>query len=441
MLFAADYGGVENLSVVTGWQDISIRRAFGRHSDPTARRLGSVALAELATARGGHYWLVCDCRRDASTGLAPVLIPVELSHIRRHENHAWPRHRTSCDFYAYREEQIEIDASFRFQDTSFLPTPKLARHPVGSRVSLAPFRISGISQQERRPQLGQVLARLLTLAGIQSMAVSAPPAPIREQFAALRSAALRIAIAPGYPLEPWLRTAPARYNDLIEKINEAKEDSLGGQQPHGYAIGIADGLDRQIVLAGDRSINIVGSITVVDDKKDEPFRDAGPYLFIALAARPTERTNPPCFVKAYLQPLLSDKKQSLAVADSPSQRICFKQIYSALRWVYDQFQLDHHIEKPLYLSRPRVDAPAVRPDFLVIRGHRQWAITIEAQGISRPESERQALADAYPGRLLSFQSDVSENPTVTHSRFRKALIAAVLNESAMSQKKGIERPA
>ncbi len=426
MLSIADLGGIANRRDVTPSQDAAIRRAFGRCGDPHWRGRGAAALSELARERGGRYWLVCDCRQDAVSGLSPVMIPVEFSHIRRHDAHAWPPHATSCDFFLYREEQDEVAASYQLPDGIRLPDPRLPADRAGAIADqqIRP-ELRRVSLQHRRPLLAQIMARLLTMSGVQSFSVGNPPLPVVEQFAAIRAAARQLEISAGEPLEAWLRTAPVRYNELLAKIAIA----TGDQPRYGYIMGIADdAVGRDVYIHGGEHVRITGHVARFDAQPDAESGASPPYLFIALAARAVPGADP-SLVRAYLHPLVSSRKNNLMIGGGETDRLAFGQIFSALRWVKDKRGLEHHVTKPLFPLRPRVDAPPALPDFVVSRGHRQWAILVTGSGGQRPQHERKAMEAAFPGHLLECDFTLGGQVDEIKKRFRKALIAAVLNEN------------
>lgn len=91
--------------------------------------------------------------------------------------------------------------------------------------------------------------------------------------------------------------------------------------------------------------------------------------------------------------------------------------------------MGHQITKPPLPLQPRAHAPPAFPDFVVSRGHKQWAILVTGDGRKRPQHEPKPLEAAFPDHLLECDFLRSGEISETKKRFRKTLIAAVLNEN------------
>jgi hypothetical protein len=99
----------------------------------------------------------------------PALIPVAETHIRRHSDARWPAHRVTCDFYRDAEEQLRITSSYRP-----LPADRPLQLIQGFRDEAEPLtrQISGGSYERERPPLARLLVRLMTDAGLQTIALT-----------------------------------------------------------------------------------------------------------------------------------------------------------------------------------------------------------------------------------------------------------------------------
>ena len=136
--------------LVTPEEDDLLRKAFGRYGGSFAARLDAIRVVARYQQHGSGKWLLCDCRPGAER--PPALIPVAMTHIRRHEDARWPVHAETCKFFREPEEQLVLTASYlRSRSRPFRP---VRRFTMWVEQMAGPF--TACSQASRRPGLAQL---------------------------------------------------------------------------------------------------------------------------------------------------------------------------------------------------------------------------------------------------------------------------------------------
>ena len=215
MLRSAPKSDLSQAAPVTPMEDARLRAAFGRYGGGPLERHDAALVVADHQQRGPGGWFLCDCRPDAD--LPPVLVPVSMTHIRRHEDARWPPHDEACDFFREPAEQRAIVAS---HSASVARPFRLARR-INPFTPELRHDIAACSPHGRRPGLARLLARLVTDAGLQRIGTGWRKPTLGEQAKAIWAAARPIEI-------------------------DAGEERFQGTRPHGILIArasaIADGL-------------------------------------------------------------------------------------------------------------------------------------------------------------------------------------------------------
>ena len=68
---------------VTPDEDHALRAAFGRYGGSATARMAAMPVVARYQTLGAGRWFLCDCRPGVER--RPALIPVALTHIRRHD--------------------------------------------------------------------------------------------------------------------------------------------------------------------------------------------------------------------------------------------------------------------------------------------------------------------------------------------------------------------
>ena len=286
-------------------QDAVIRWYIGDGSAADER----VGITLVQQARIGQRWLACDCLGVGQP--PPILTPAYLSgaetyYLRRLTAVNRPRHQTDCPFFrdqaTIRRHDSETERLSSPPPVGFFealrPAPeKLARRPDAEAVD-------DRTRHFTSPRLARLLLRLLSLAGRTSLGPSKATPSISDEFASVRLAATRVAVAPGVELSRvlWTHVDGFHSGRAAAKIKSLLCQWPRGHAPqgflllytrafHGHNIVVADGPALKIV-------NRVQSIAMPDNKV------SGPYLTLAVLGEYPE-IGDIAPLRAFAQPVVS----------------------------------------------------------------------------------------------------------------------------------------
>jgi len=347
MLQVTRRGEVRDVQALDAGEDRALRDAFGRRAD-VANRPAGAAVVQRYQRRAAGCWFLCDC-----LGLVerrPALIPVAESHIRRHNDAAWPEHHGECDFFREAGEQRTITASFempvanrplglldRFRDDAVVMAPEPGRRDYG----------------QGRGALASLLMSLLVAARLNLIEPEWSIGPVSVQYAAIRIAAGTIELEAGVPLSRFLSTYPPGLHELVARIGATQAGRFPGSgRPHGLLVGVFVNAGRGMIhpAHGD-PIPVRGEIGIfgeVDGHRERGGVDHGvraPYLGIALVGRASE-AGPVEVLRAYLHPVAA--QGHLMPVDSNLERDTLGVIKELERWLRRKRQMSVSVEKPLF---------------------------------------------------------------------------------------------
>lgn len=231
MLRHAPKGAFAEADSVTPEEDAALRVAFGRFGGHEAARRAAMPVVARYQQRGGGRWLLCDCRPGAER--PPALIPVAMTHVRRHDDPRWARHAEGCDFNREPAEQLVITAShLRPSSRAF----RLARRfvPITATAMLREFK--ACSQASKRPGLARLLMRLVTDAGLQEALPGWRPPPLPDQVKAIWTAARPLELDEGVRLTEFLCTNLLKLPELVERLRTATAERFKHTRPHGILL-------------------------------------------------------------------------------------------------------------------------------------------------------------------------------------------------------------
>ena len=368
MLRSAPKSDLSQAAPVTPLEDARLRAAFGRYGGGPLERHDAALVVADHQQRGPGGWFLCDCRPDAD--LPPVLVPVSMTHIRRHEDARWPPHDEACDFFREPAEQRAIVAS---HSASVVRPFRLARR-INPFTPELRHDIAACSPHGRRPGLARLLARLVTDAGLQRIGPGWWKPTLGEQAKAIWAAARPIEIDAGVRLTEFFCTSPARLGELKARIEAAGEERFQGTRPHGILIArasaIADGLLTPI--AGE-PIPVRGRLAVFGERSGAVRLHSAqraaraPWLVACVIGRAGAK-EPVEALSAYAHPCADDAH--LMLLDSDMERRTLAQLRSVQSWLARKMDTAMTIEKPLFDIGPEPDddadpRPVLMPDFVV----------------------------------------------------------------------------
>ena len=370
MLRFAPKGDASAPRFVTPEEDGLLRQAFGRYGGSFAARLDAIRVVARYQQHGSGMWLLCDCRPDAAR--PPALIPVAMTHIRRHDDARWPAHAETCDFFREPEEQLVITASFlRSRSRPF----RLARRfTVWAQPMEGQF--TACSQASRRPGLARLLAQLVTDAGLQTIAPGWRPPPLVDQVKAIWAAARSVEIDAGVPLTEFFCTNLTKLGAMIARIDGAPSERFKHTRPHGILIVRVRAVGEGVLepMAGP-PIPVLGRLAAFGESAEGPVARSrpvvrAPYL-AACVLGPATLGGPVKALSAYAHPIAADAH--LMLVDSDMERRTLGQLRSLQSWLARKKNTPVSIEKPLFDIGPDTGPevqprPPCIPDFVVRSG-------------------------------------------------------------------------
>lgn len=376
MLHHAAKGVTTDAQPVTPEEDRLLRAAFGCFGGTGAARMAAMPVVARYQAQGAGRWLLCDCQPDAAR--PPALIPVAMTHVRRHDDPRWAQHAEGCEFNREPDEQREVTDSHR--RTEVRPF-RLARRFTPMWTGAFKREVKACSHASKRPGLARLLLRLAEDAGLQAVPAgwSAPPVP--DQVAALWKAARALELDEGIRVTDYLCTAVAQLPQFAERIRAAHREAFKHTRPHGILLlrlaGIGDGVIQP--LAGP-ALPVSGRLAVFGEDTADATRARAPYLAACLVSS-SEDGGEAGIVSAYAHPCAS--LGHLLLLDSDAERQTLEQLRSTQRWLARQDGIEASIEKPLSDIGPPPGPdvpprPPCIPDF-VVRGGGRTAV-VETMG-------------------------------------------------------------
>lgn len=435
MLHHAAKGVSTDAQPVTPEEDQALRAAFGRFGGAETARMAAMPVVARYQAQGAGRWLLCDCQPGAAR--PPALIPVAMTHVRRHDDPRWARHAQGCDFNREPAEQREVTESHRrAQARPF----RLARRFTPLWTSAFKREVKACSHAGKRPGLAKLLLRLAEDAGLQVVPPGWSPPPVPNQVEALWKAARAMELDEGIRTTDYLCTAVAKLPLLIERVRATDREAFQHTRPHGILLlrlaAVGDGVIQP--LAGP-ALPVSGRLAVFGEDAADATRVRAPYLAACLVSS-AEEGGDVGIVSAYIHPCAS--VDHLLLLDSDAERRTLEQLRSTQRWLGRQDGIAMTIEKPLSdigpPTGPEVQPrPPCIPDF-VVRGGKGTA-AIETMGYadegyrSRKVRVHAALSAALDGAPV-VEHDLHLPPGWPHDwrdkRFRRDVRRAVSGAEA-----------
>jgi hypothetical protein len=347
MLKVAPKGLVAGAVELPQDEDAILRLAFGRYADTDSRTEAAHIVRKYQQAAAGH-WFLCDCRNPLALDTKPpALIPVAETHIRRHNDARWPAHCVTCDFYRDAEEQLRITSSYR---------PLQADRPLqliqGFRDEAEPLirQTKGGSYERERPPLARLLVRLMTDAGLQTVASTDGGRDPRAEYNALRGAATAIMLTRKIVLKEYFETFPGNIARFIARVGAAPAAAFSPCRPHGVLLIVAKAIGAGVIVLRDDTKLPVRSRLMVFGEVEGHRRDLvetsrrPPYLVAGLVARPDVSGNPE-ILQAYAHPVMSARH--LTMVDSDFERSTLDRLIGVQSWFTTKHGIFLIIEKPL----------------------------------------------------------------------------------------------
>ena len=322
----------------------------------------------VRAAQQQDCWFRCDC---LGAGLAPVLVPMAETHIRRSPHH--PEHAEGCPFEMTPAEREGYAASLREPETggSFQLARAIGR-PDGALVRDAgagngaggleededgPGMIRGLhSAYRERSKLSQLLFKLLADARVHQ--VGRGPRGHADQQAALYQAARGISLGGDLRLSGVLYTDAGQLDDLADRIR-LRARWPDGRRPHGVLVFAAERIEDDVIVAvsGTR-LTVEGPIAVFGPGKGRVRN--GPFVVAVLVASPDGRAAL-APLKAYAHPCWS--ATDILPLDSSHERRALDLLVRFQGWMAER-GYTVEVTKPLY-DRSRYFMGKEEPDQLV----------------------------------------------------------------------------
>lgn len=374
MLHHAAKGASTDARPITLEEDRALRAAFGRFGGTETARMAAMPVVARYQSLGAGRWLLCDCQPGAAR--PPVLIPVAMTHVRRHDDPRWSRHAEGCEFDRDPEEQLEITASYRRPRARPF---RLARRFEPLLTSAFKREFKACSQASRRPGLAKLLLSLVDGAGLQAVPSSWSPPPMQDQVTAIWKVAKAMELDEGIRVTDFLCTGIAKLPGILERIRTVAPGTFKHTRPHGILLVRLAGIDKGAIqpVAGP-ALPVSGRLAVFGENAADATR--APYLAACLVSQ-AEADGAVGIVSAYVHPCASEAH--LMLVDSDAERRTLAQLQSVQGWLKREDGIEAVVEKPLFDIGPQTGPevqprPPCIPDF-VMRGDGGTAI-IETMG-------------------------------------------------------------
>ncbi len=409
---------------VTPDEDHALRAAFGRYGGSATARMAAMPVVARYQTLGAGRWFLCDCRPGVER--RPALIPVALTHIRRHDDPRWSRHAEGCEFNRDPDEQREIIASHRRPGARPF---RLARRFTPLWTSAFNREVKACSQASKRPGLAKLLLTVMESAGLQTVPAGRPPPPVPEQVAAIWKAAKTLELDEAVRVTDFLCTGIAQYPAFLERIRLTDPGVFAHTRPHGILllrlVGIGTG---SIQPVSGPALPVIGRLAVFGEDAADATRARAPYLAACLVSQ-IEADGAIGIVSAYVHPCAS--KAHLMLVDSDAERRTLAQLQSVQIWLQREDSIEATIDKPLFDVGPETGPedqprPSCVPDFVVRGGGR--TVIVETMGYAdedyrtRKVRVHAALSTALAGAPVvehDFHLPVSWEQDWRDKRFRR----------------------
>lgn len=346
MLRAAPKGRADWTTVLSREEDRLLRDAFGRHGGNAAARAAAAPVVARYQQMSGGMWFLCNCRGESDRH--PVLVPVALTHIRRHEDAHWPAHHEDCAFFRDPSEQAAFLRSYGRVQAAPL---RLAR-AFGKASAPLEKAIVGKSHANGRPRLARLLMRLVDAAGLQRLDAGERIPLLVDQVKSIWRAARNVEIDESVHLSEFLCTSPGRLGELFEKVAAAPAGRFKETRPHGVLIARIGAVSAGVLepLAGE-PLAVSGRVAVFGEgvggtRETLAARAArAPYLGACVVGRSAENGEVE-ILSAYLHPCASPSH--LMLVDSDYERQTLAQLRSLQAWIGAKRRVSMTIEKPVF---------------------------------------------------------------------------------------------
>ena len=344
-----------------------VRWYTGEGSDADHR----ASVIAVVKARDYHQWIACDCLGDEVD--PPLLSPAYLSeaetyYLRRLTSEAQhrPEHHLDCPFFREQAPQRE-----RAKATE---TPRVIDEPDGlfSAHRLAPEKLSQAPDDDEPddrargvaiPRLARLMWQLMTMARVNTVEPldldQGRDASMAHEFAAIRSAAERLEIAPGIPLARHLYTHIDLFDREIvfARLREAAKTWPAGHAPQAFLLLYAlDISGKTITLAQGRELQIKNRIqhTGIHQRGVGP-----PYLALAVVGEHNPREGFAA-LRAYAQPIA--RPANFIAVHNEGERQAVKDLLD-LQYRLRRYRIGLGFNRPLFDLGSR--AGPIRPDLIL----------------------------------------------------------------------------
>lgn len=297
----------------------------------------------------------------------------------------------------------------------------------------------GNSQDANRPGVARLLARLVTDAGLQTVGAEWRAPMLIDQVKAIWTAARQLDLDVGVSLPDFLCTSPAKFGELVQRIEQAPARRFTHSRPHGVLIVRAAGVGAGVLqpVAGE-PIPVLGRLAVFGERA-EPGREGraeraarAPYLAACVVGR-AEEGGPVQVLSAYAHPCAGDAHWMLV--DSDMERRTLEQLCSVQAWLGTKRGLQVAIEKPMFdiggdAEADEAPRPPCIPDFLVRAAGADGARTTviaETMGFANQEYRQRkdrthaamaaAVGRGAPVVLHDFHEPAEQPQAVRDARF------------------------
>ena len=286
-------------------------RWYTGHGEDSDHRASVILVVK---ARDHQQWMACDCL--GSEVPPPLLSPAYLSeaetyYLRRltSARQHRPEHDTGCPFF-----REQAPGRFREKATAI---PRVINEPEGlfSAHRLAPEKLSQLpddSDPDDRargvaiPRLARLLWLLMEMARVNVVEPLAPGEPraasMASEFAAMRSAAERVEIAPGIPLARHFYThvEPYERGQVFARLREAARDWPAGNAPQAFLLLYATNVSGSTVtLAAGRELAVKNRIRHIGVHQ----RGVGPPFLVLVVVGEHNPREGYAALRAYAQPV------------------------------------------------------------------------------------------------------------------------------------------
>jgi hypothetical protein len=219
------------------------------------------ALILVRHARKHGQWIACDCKGEAPPPmLSPALLTgADTYYLRRLTGRTRPEHHINCPFF--REQLFRAITSDK-QPARNAPEGWFAvLRPPAVSLARAPEEEPALrdSASHGSPRLAKLMWRMLELSGRSRIpGHEDAPRDIAGEFAAIRTLAEKIDVAPGLPLSRVLFTHPRDWESLriFAVLRELAKTWPKGHEPQAFLLVFARKVHEHSIETADGEIEL-----------------------------------------------------------------------------------------------------------------------------------------------------------------------------------------